>query len=387
VTVVASSARGGSPGDRGSYLPTLDGWRAVAILLVLLDHGADEILAALRGVGLRPPTVLVENAWWMKENAGRLGVHIFFTLSGYLITSRLVAEAKQGHVSLKAFYLRRLFRIQPAAITYLLVVGLLAQAGVLPRSPASWKSALLCYANLLPLPSWGWYTGHFWSLSIEEHFYLIWPVLFLLLGDRRRLAGALVLTVALSLWRAVAIKLQITMTAAWTVRTDMQAEYLMWGCLLALWQATPRWGPVLERLTGPVPCALGLMVMATAGLPATDNWVAQHFLRSAGAAATALVLVVTSTHATSWFGRCLELRPLKWLGRRSYSLYLWQELFFVWEVQRAPAMGRLQSLPWSVSCALAAAAASYCLIERPMIRLGQRVILRLRHRNEPIRTA
>jgi peptidoglycan/LPS O-acetylase OafA/YrhL len=360
----------------GGYLPTLDGWRAVAILLVLACHSGDQTLALLSGLGARFPLNDPVRAYWLKEHLGDWGVHIFFTLSGYLITSRLVREASRGRVSLKEFYTRRVFRIQPAALTYLTVVGALALSGKLDVLPGAWLSALLCYANLHH--HWSWSTGHFWTLAIEEQFYLAWPLLFVMLGERRRLLGAVALTLAFSVWRAMAFKFQIAMTADWSVRTDMQAEYLMWGCAFALWKANAGDSALITRLTRPLPLALALGLMTLSGLVS-----AGAVLRTAGAGATGLVLMATSTRPETWLGRLLELRPVAWLGRISYSLYLWQQLFFAWDGFRSPSLGRLQSLPWNIAAALACALASYKFIEQPLIRVGHRMIERGRATTRP----
>jgi peptidoglycan/LPS O-acetylase OafA/YrhL len=373
-------------GAQENYLPTLDGWRAVAIALVLLDHAGDRILAQLARLGLPIGSLSRATLTGTKEAVGLFGVHIFFSLSGYLITSRLIQEASRRPVSLKAFYLRRVFRIQPAALTYLLVIGALSLAGVLAVSLGAWRSALLCYANLYS-GEMAWYTAHFWSLSIEEHFYLVWPLIFVLLGERRRLGGALALVFALSVWQAVSIKFQIAMTSAWIVRTDMQAEYLMCGCALAIARSSSRWKPTMARLTGSAPLSLGLVLMTAAALIPVSDWKVAQVLRSTGAAATAIVLAATSTQTQTWFARLLELRPLVWLGRRSYSLYLWQQLFIAWDDKRAPALGLLQSFPMNLTCALVAASASYYLIEQPAIRLGRRTIRRLRASGDPVRAA
>lgn len=356
----------------------------MAIALVLLDHAGDRIFAQLARLGLPIARLSTETLTGTKEAVGLFGVHIFFSLSGYLITSRMLQEASRRPVSLRDFYLRRVFRIQPAALTYLLVIGALSLAGVLAVSLGSWRSALLCYANLYS-GEMAWYTAHFWSLSIEEHFYLIWPLIFVLLGERRRLGGALALVFALSVWQAVSIKFQIAMTSAWIVRTDMQAEYLMCGCALAIARSSSRWKPTMARLTGAAPLILGLVLMTAAALIPVSDWKVAQVLRSTGAAATAIVLAATSTQTQSGFARLLELRPLVWLGRRSYSLYLWQQLFIAWDGKRAPALGVLQSFPLNLICAIVAASASYYLIEQPAIRLGRRTIRRLRASGDAIR--
>lgn len=345
------------------YLPTLDGWRAIAIALVLLDHAGDAFHSLFPGMG--------NDAFQdLKERCGLFGVHIFFTLSGYLITARLAREADAGRPSLRAFYLRRLFRIQPAALTFLAIAGALALAGAIPVSFAAWRSAILCYANFHTTDG-SWYVGHFWSLSIEEHFYLVWPLLFVLLGQRR-LIGAAVLVVGLSLWRALAVKFQIAMTTGWIVRTDMQAESLAWGCLLALAQRQRRWAVAFGQIGRPATLACCLALAGLAAFWSSGSWKVNHVLSSTGASAIALAIVMTSINPGSRFGRVLELAAIRWVGRISYSLYLWQQLFFTWDSKRAPALHVVQRFPVSLVVSVALAAASYYVIEQPMIRVGKR---------------
>ncbi len=148
------------------YLPTLDGWRAIAIALVLFTH------VRLPGGALQQISPY-----------GAMGVHLFFAISGFLITNRLL-EDRSG---LRAFYVRRAFRILPAAFLYLAVLFALGfVGGWIPLNAGQlWASAFF-YRNYYVLPAdQGWYTGHYWSLSVEEHFYLLWPALLLWLGTRR----------------------------------------------------------------------------------------------------------------------------------------------------------------------------------------------------------
>jgi hypothetical protein len=110
-------------------------------------------------------------------------VDIFFALSGFLITSRLIRESDQnGAISLRSFYIRRAFRILPASWTYLIVIAILCISGVMNQPVWSILACLLLCRNYFPMqkPSGeypGLYTGHFWSLAVEEHFYLFWPFL------------------------------------------------------------------------------------------------------------------------------------------------------------------------------------------------------------------
>ena len=346
-------------------------------MLVLLDHGADQIVGAVYGTPLR-----ASDYWFARSALGAFGVHIFFSLSGYLITRRLIAEdGRQGVVSLKNFYIRRVFRIQPAAITYLLVIGALAAYGTLPVNSSGWASALLGYANFNTAAQ-TWFTGHFWSLAVEEHFYLLWPAVFVLLGARRRLAGAILIAAGIAVWRTLAIKYQLTQSANFNVRTDIESDWLMWGCIAALSGTSQRAQMMVQSLARPGISLIALPLTVCAALPWTMDWKFRQALMTLAAMTAPLMFVGSVSRANGALGTFLEWPVMSWVGRISFSLYLWQQLFVVFDDQRVRTMGILQSSPFSFFCAIAAAAASYYWIERPFIDRGRLLVSRLRVRRE-----
>ena len=164
-------------------IETLDGLRAVSIMIVIAAHAFhdNEKLADL----------------------GHMGVLLFFALSGYLITTRLLEErARSGAISLREFYLRRAFRIIPPALVYLGVVALLAALGVIVYRPGAFAGALLFYINYIDPGVNGWRVTHFWSLSVEEHFYALWPLALISFGMAKGWRIALGLIVIIVVWRA-----------------------------------------------------------------------------------------------------------------------------------------------------------------------------------------
>ena len=212
------------------------------------------------------------------------------------------------------------------------------------------------------------FLAHFWSLSMEEHFYLFWPGILALLGTRRAatVAGAGILVVLG--WREWAL-IHVP-GAVFYHRTDIRLDAFFAPCLLAiLLQQSPRWKERLRRLLHPATLA-GLVGML----------VAFYFLSRGSDRAEAmqktvqslfLPLLVTGTvlNPQTWIGRILELAPLRFLGRVSYSLYLWQEMAL---------FALAQSALWlRLAVALAAAVTSYYAIEQPSIRLGARFRKRL----------
>ena len=163
-------------GKSSGYLPSLDGLRAIAILAVIMFH--DQI-----------HTFGLFSTRWI-HMYGAFGVDLFFAISGILICTRLLEEERvTGAISLKAFYLRRLYRISPAAWAFLLSYTGIALCGQLPLDRNEIITSFLMVRNLGVI--WGgagpntWYTIHFWSLSVEEHFYFLLPGLLVLFKRKR----------------------------------------------------------------------------------------------------------------------------------------------------------------------------------------------------------
>ena len=194
-------------------IPTLDGWRAIAILLVMVSH-----------------SMRSDDPHWLW--CGFFGVDIFFGISGFLITLLLLCEHESnGAISLRGFYIRRAFRILPPLFILLIVVGI---AG-LYRSRLEIAADLLFFRNYL-LPEYGnGATSHLWSLSVEEHFYLIWPGLLALFGVRRMKNMVGHFACGIALWRTLARAFDWTMMpgVGENVRTDFRLDSLLWGCAMA----------------------------------------------------------------------------------------------------------------------------------------------------------
>ncbi|GAC1540709.1 MAG: hypothetical protein NVS2B9_07800 [Myxococcales bacterium] len=231
----AASARGG--GERS--IPTLDGWRAVAILAVVACHGVPR-----------------SSFLWPIRLFGTHGVYVFFGISGFLITTKLLDEEhRNGRIDLAAFYLRRAFRILPPALVFLGVVATLGAFSVLAPMPLrEWISdAFFLQSYVGVFPGRTPYTVHFGSLAVEEHFYLVFPFLLALLGSLRVRKLIPWTCAAIALWR-IADDLRVhTYQRLFpgifpNYRTDRIADFLLWGCFLAL---VLRLDPVrraLERL-------------------------------------------------------------------------------------------------------------------------------------------
>lgn len=346
--------------DRVGYIPTLDGWRAVAILWVLNGH------QKLYHVGRFSNDFL--------RTTGDRGVQLFFALSGLLICSRLLREeARFGNISLKSFYTRRLFRIQPPALLYLGVLMLLSLAGLIPMF---WQGALggaLMIRNLWP-GQYGrvyWFTSHFWSLSVEEHFYLFLPG-FLVLFRRGRLAILAMLVVLLEIWRVVVLTHPRLQGFTWLIflRTDVVLGGILLGSVFAVALDRERMLALAQRYLRP------WVALLYTALVFTELHFHHSRLDHALIITTyPLLLTATLLHPETWTGWLLETAPLRFIGRISFSLYLWQQMFFNYDYPPQP--GEFRShvlLCWVL--AFGCATASFYLVETPMIRVGHRLAKR-----------
>ncbi len=305
---------------------------------------------------------------------GALGVDLFFGISGFLITSRLLEEQERyGRISLRGFYIRRVLRIFPAYFTYLAVVIGLSLLGVLTVTAPEWWTCVFFVRNYLPLPAeGGWYTAHLWSLGIEEHFYLLWPGLLLLWGSTRARWGVIALALGIAAWRVIEFRLQavpqLLPGVPFYTRTDIRFDALLWGCWLALLFQQPEVRNWFARLySGWLWTTLVVLLALCVRYqpPLALMW--QSLL-------IALVILGPVLRPGRVVGRILELQAVRWIGRLSYSLYLWQQLFLTGrEAPRPLPFGPLQSLPLNVLAVFLCAAASYYIIDRRLTRLGHRL--------------
>lgn len=300
---------------RGNYYPVLDGMRGIAILIVLLAHlGANRYLWKLK-------FYLVSNT----------GVSMFFVLSGFLITTLLLKELLQtGEISLKRFYIRRALRILPVAYLFLVVLIVLNRVYSLNIGAAQFIASFLFYKNL-PMPNEP-YTAHFWSLAVEEQFYLTFPVLLATNVNRYTFVAVSIVIVV----PAIAI---LSYLGLGILHNNMAGQLLSKFCMYAFWK-----GPVII-LTGSV---LALLMFKGILKPEKlqSNYFISFILLIFGIEMTAInfpfytkyvseylsVLLISASIVLSigrndFLSRILGNAVLRRIGMSSYSIYIWQELF------------------------------------------------------------
>jgi peptidoglycan/LPS O-acetylase OafA/YrhL len=338
---------------QSSYIPTLDAWRAIAISMVVLHHAAMGFYAR-------------ENDYYQQTSTlfGAFGVDVFFGLSGLLITKLLLEEARgAGGISLRGFYIRRVFRIMPP---YLLFLTTLVVFGAL-RGSLELESCLFFFRNYIPPEAGGGYTQHLWSLAVEEHFYLLWPGLLVLSGTRRGRMVAAWLAIGVGLWRVVNAQSGLFPTLLPHFRTDLRLDALLWGCVAGFLLDSEA---EREMLTRRLNAWTWMFVLAAA------VWCVRLYSLLTGLWLAMLIPVLlagTAVHPEWILSRVMEWKPFRWIGTISYSLYLWQEVFL------APGWAPVhvwQRWPWNILGAVAAAALSYYALERPLLRMGRRLAQR-----------
>jgi len=360
---------------RMARVPALDGLRGAAVVAVLFFHAGH-----LTG--------------------GYLGVDLFFVLSGYLITSLLVLEWRsEGHLSLGAFWGRRARRLLPALFAVLFAVGVAAHWEVLPGARGQLRSAGLAtmayvanwhaiwsgngYWDRVVQPSW---LEHTWSLAIEEQFYLVWPLVALVvLRTATRAAGPVDTEVANRLTRrlgvvalagvalSAALMIGGSLAGFSTERLYLGTDTRMAAILLGAWAACRQHGgrPVPEGsarrlLTGGSVVALGVLVLAWTRLEGTSVHLYRGGLFACGLAAMVIILDV-STPGASYARPVLSLTPLRWLGFISYGLYLWH-----WPIFQFLYPGRYGLTGWELTAvrigvSIGVATVSFFALERPIL--------------------
>jgi peptidoglycan/LPS O-acetylase OafA/YrhL len=355
----------------GDRRPALDGVRAVAVLLVFAFHA---------------------NAPGMR--AGFLGVDLFFVLSGYLITSLLIAEAaKTERVALTAFWGRRVRRLFPAFIvmvTAVVIVGRITGLNFLrEKLRDDVLASILYFANWRFIRSTSYFANddtvsplqHVWSLAIEEQFYVAWPIvvgLVAFLVARSKKNGSTALRTGITATAGV-VASTIAMAFIYSpmhperayMGTDTKAFQPLLGALLACMLASKGIRLICEQLRH------GLVVLGAAGIAACVRWlggsqeVAAAYFHGGAlvyvvACAALIAGIESGPSPLRWF---LSLWPIEKLGAISYAVYLWHWPLLLWIV-KSPDAWKPERAGIALAATIAASAISYVVVERP-VRYGK----------------
>lgn len=347
-------------GHDAGHIPSLDGLRAISILMVLYGH--------LTGTRRFPVSVGAYQR--TLGDVAHLGVLVFFVISGFLITSLLLHERKQtGTISLKNFYLRRILRIFPAMYLLVIVLCVAMLFGWIYLGGRDFAFAATYTVNYLGNPPW--WIGHLWSLSIEEQFYLLWPLGLLVLRSRRALLFALAAIFVGPLVRCLIREyvghVDPASALAGTNIFPAMFDYLATGCALAMLRPWLLRQPWYLRITdsGWLLLAVPLVLLIN---KFSNHTLVMLFGSPVLNVCLAVLIESATRHEHSFVGRFLNWRPIVFIGVLSYSLYLWQQPFL-----DRHSHAWVDAFPENLAAAFCAAMVSYFIVERAFLGLRKRL--------------
>ena len=342
------------------YYPSLNGLRAISITLVILNHFSikDNIFSGM------------ENIFWLKPikdllEDGQLGVTIFFVISGFLITTLMLNEQEQNNkFSIRSFYLRRIFRIFPAYYFMLLVYFALQVIGVIHLSNYSWITSIT-YTKYLNWTLDG-ITCHAWSLSVEENFYLFWPLIFVL-GNFFRRTTAITLVILIPIVRLFTSIHPVSWINELSIFTRIDSIAI--GCLFAFYREkiiniiSHSWNAVFYFSV--------LLLLSVRYLPFVLKKINLDFLlpilgTTHGTIASfliGLIIFYSVFGPKNYWHKFLNFKLINFIGILSYSLYLWQQIFTnntrYWVTE----------FPYNLFLMASMTLFSYYVIEKPFLKL------------------
>jgi peptidoglycan/LPS O-acetylase OafA/YrhL len=334
----------------GTRVQGLDAVRGLAIALVLLAHAFPSRF----------------------EGAGIVGVIVFFTLSGYLITGILTTDlARSGRIQMSRFYRNRALRLLPALVAMLIIFGLVeVLTNRLGDKTHLGRALALGLGYITDVPRFNRSVGpglkHLWTLAVEEQFYVIWPIL-LLVAFRTRLFGPLFVVSGFSL--ALAATTSAALAAqpdyVYVLPTSWASTLVIGAAAMVYRDSLSNW---LTRRRSGWSAAIGLLVITTAALNNRDG--NSLWFYAVGGPLIAICAVAVIQKAVQ-FTNCRQLRPSSVLGRISYAVYLWNLPIVMWLAPGHDPSFLVGVL--SIVLTLIAASMSWMLIENHVLRIKRRL--------------
>lgn len=353
-------------------IKSLDGIRAISILMVLLGHSAETI-----------GPILTENSATSFFANASLGVKIFFVISGYLITKILINERdKTGSISLKNFYIRRALRIFPVFYLYIVVLIILKNFFI-PELFQSYEwigfaSVFLWnYAHFFIEPKASnnnvvWFFGHFWTLSMEEQFYLLWPITFIKLkaGSLTKLVIALILLAPVV--RLASYYLNPKSSGQIEMMLHTGGSIILTGCLGALIENTAFFKDKVMKLINNKALVFFIALFVFVISPMLGHRFGGAYRLPVGdnlQCLCVMILIFWSIYVPSKVAVFLNSKVMVHIGMLSYSLYIWQQLFLNNKIHYW-----FNQFPQNICLVFVVAHMSYYFIEMPFLKQKARFI-------------
>ena len=343
-----------------NHIASFDGLRALAIIAVVGYHGN-----------------------WIGFKGGGFGVDLFFVLSGFLITWLLLKEKQRyGHIFIKEFYIRRVLRIVPAYIFFLIGYAFLVAfifRDLMPQLVASTLASATYTTNIaFSWFDWQILQAHTWSLSLEEQFYLLFPAIIARLPRAAAIRMIIALLFLAPIWRAILyFGFESLNTFRIAYGPDTRYDSILWGCLLAFMYTSESVKEKLGKIRLKSIAFIGLALSGLSIWMALENRIFKNTIGySIISFGFVLIVWYFLSSASSLAAKALSCKPMVLIGTLSYSLYLWH----------APMVGlanrvrlrfdsyyaEVAAQAFYVVASLIAALFSYYIVERPFLRLKKR---------------
>ncbi|WP_316833811.1 acyltransferase [Pedobacter nutrimenti] len=352
-------------------IQSLDGVRGTFIIMVIIAHALETIPGFEQNHQMSTYFII---------NTGQLGVKMFFVMSGYLITKLLLLEReKTGRVDLKDFYLRRMFRIFPTFFLYIFAL-LILKWTLVPDIFTHYSLILVAVFYLWnykhfflsphPEDKGNWFLGHFWSLSMEEQFYLLWPVTFVRFQRTTLIKIVVGIVLIMPLLRVITF---LCFPASKPYVGDMLhtgGDAILIGCLAALVEEGPgfreRYLKYFHNISLIAAVAIFLFILSpilTLRFKAAYNLTIGFSLNNL----SIMILLYWSMYVPSSVSKFFNTRIISQLGVASYSLYVWQQLFLTTKNDFW-----VNRFPQNIIVAVVVGLGSHYFIEKPVLKLKNR---------------
>ena len=346
-------------------IKSIDGLRAISIIMVLIAHAGH---TAIEGF---------ENLYFL-STLGNLGVLFFFVISGYLITKLLLIEQeKKGKISVRKFYARRVIRIFPIFYVYIFTLIAIKTLGF-PDLYSNQATLLFAafylwnYKHYMQTPATieqngNWFFGHLWSLSMEEQFYIFWPLLFRFNNTKTLKNIIIVFIVSMPFLRILTYFFDIQSRGQITMMLHTAGDTILTGCLGALIENNLKFKDFLNRFYSKTVLIILCFVFLLIIHPYLDNRFKGSYSITIGLSLRNIVILLIlfwSVQKETVFSRFLNHKWMVQIGVISYSIYIWQQLFL-----SDLSFGGQFKFPLNLIVLIAVAFLSYYGLEKPIMNL------------------